>query len=620
MQSLKPYKGSISKEVAIFGLDTEYLPYEDERPDLLTWQLASDWELSINTHEMTIATLFEEAERHAHGRYFSTFVFVTFFSIAEIQFFNLDDWVLSEFKGKYKLSQTYRGKRMMVIDLADWYQKMKLQAVAEQWGEKKLDYDIEEAVMSVIEGRQTREHLIDSEEFRRYAINDAIITQRIYKKMRIYFAENFEVDIVSTMTPANTSASIFRKMLSETIGQRNTELRSLAIKCCWGGRMESIFRGEKHKVYEYDATGHHPNSAIALGKLPLEKSWIKTTDVHKWVSGISGLGRVYFRFKDDELYPCLPVFHKDCLVFPLEGESYCSVSEARQALAQGAKLTLFNGYYYRDGTDMLTRYLQGMQDLRNQTQDPAYRNLLKLLCNGLIGKFFQKNMGTDLTAVQKYALEHQIPYEEALKLEGVEFSKDAGTISVGSCFYPEWYGLILGYARANISHVSRKHNALVISSDSFVTEEQLEEPFMEQKISYSKKADGPLVSYRTRFYRVGDKLAHHAVHSLDASEKVLSYFHKKDTYGYVFFRFLRLKESWKKKKPFGCRVKMPMTVSLGFDWKRKLMEDGTTRPWTNIEERQQFLVKVGTKVAVVDYPDRDINEEKMLLEVVKKDK
>ena len=619
MQSLKPYKGSVSKEVAIFGLDTEYLSREGEHPDLLTWQLASDYEVSVNTHEMTIATVFAEAERQLHQRYFSTYVFVTFFSIAEIQFFNLDDWVIDEFKGKYKLTQTYRGKKMMVVDLADWYQKMKLEAVAEQWGEKKLDYDIGLHTTEVMEGKRTRENLLKDPEFIDYAKNDAVITQRIYKKMRDYFIKDFEVDIVSTMTPANTSASIFRKdYLKEVIGQRDTELRAMAIKCCWGGRMEAVYRGEKPKVYEYDATGHHPNSAIALEKLPLENNWVKTTDVRRWVSGISGVGRVYFKFPEDEVYPCLPVFHRDCLLFPLEGESYCTVSEARQALAQGAKITLFLGFYYKDGTDILTRYLRRMQEIRNSIKDPAYRNLLKLLCNSVIGKLFQKNIGTDLAAVQKYALEKQIPYEEALKLEGIEFSKDAGTISVGACFYPEWYSLILGYARANIAKNARDHHALVISSDSFVTEEKLQDPFESQKISYSKKAEGYLVCYRTRFYRVGVKLAHHAVHSLDASKKVLRYFHKRDTYAYKFYRFLRLKESWKKKKPFGARVMMPMTAGLGYDWKRCLLEDnsGWSRPWKNIEEREEAL---GMKKLSADSPERNRREETLLIKKIKED-
>ena len=354
--------------------------------------------------------------------------------------------------------------------------------------------------------------------------------------------------------------------------------------------MECLYRGEKDQVFEYDATGHHPNSAIALGKLPGEKDWIRTENVEEWLSGISGVGNVYFEFPGKERYPCLPVFHQDSLVFPLKGVSYCSVSEARLAVSKKAKITLISGYYYRDGLTVLPQYLMKLQGIRDASDNPALKQLLKLLSNSVIGKLFQKNVGMDIKEIQRLAAFYQIPEAEVTRLKGIATRKDV--VSVGSCWYPEWYSLILGYARANISDQAGKHKAIVISSDSFVTDKELESPFTVDGITFKIKANGSYVGYRARFYRVGDKIAHHAVHNYEASKDVLASFSEEAAFKYTAQRVVHLRESWISKLPFGSRFSRPMSVFLGYDYKRELMEDGSTKPWKTVEDREAFLESV----------------------------
>lgn len=585
-QSLHPYKQKVADAVAIFGLDTEFVPKVDERSDLISWQLSYGDVTQLYTSRISIKNLYQKAKQMLDGKRAKTYVFVCFFSLAEIQFFNLNEWMISEFKGKYRLTQTYGDGRLLIVDLADWYPHEKLANVAELWGFEKKDYPIGEKVEAIARGEFSKEELLHDPEFIKYAKNDPLITQKIYCKMRQYFME-FGVDIVQTMTPANTSASMFRKTLDESIEQKDTNLRKMALECCWGGRMECVFRGKKDYAYEYDATGHHPNSAITLKFLPEEKDWRKTTNLSQWLGGISGVGKVYFKFPEEEKYPCLPVFHMDSLVFPLEGVSNCTVSEAKLAKECGAKMILFEGWYYLTGTDLLTKYLTQLQAIRNLSKNDAERKLLKLLSNSVIGKFFQKRIGINLARVQKYAHEHQIPYEEAIKLKGVDFGE--GEATVGSCFYPEWYALILGYARATISRQVMKHQALVISSDSFVTSEKLADSFTQEGITYNLKSEGELIAYRTRFYRIGNKLAHHAVHNAKVAAEILEDFLTQPEYSYSYSRFLHLKESWRDKKVFGSRTFREMTVGLGFDHKRRLLSDGFTVPWKNVEEREECI-------------------------------
>lgn len=582
VQSIRPYKGQIFDGVEIFGLDTEYVPRLDKASELICWQLASSREVRILTKPLSIENLYKEAKRQIKEPR-KHYVFVSFFSMSELQFFNLDEWQLSEFKGRYRVKQTYGDGQLMVVDLADWFPSTSLSAVGELWKCRKLEYPIGKKVEAIARGELTKRELLVDPAFREYASNDAVIQRAIYEKMRNYFL-GLGVDIVSTMTPANTSASMFRQGLSEAIGQKNTDLRELSLQACWGGRMECVFRGERPEVFEYDAVAHHPSSTIALGKLPLEKDWVKASSLKELVSGIGGVAHVYFRFPATEVYPCLPVYHDGCLMFPLEGTSYCAVSEIRLALSKKAKVMLLQGYYYKNGITALADYLRSIQALRNSAKDGAERQMLKLISNSVIGKLFQKKMGTDLALVQAYALEHQLPYEEALKLEGVEFG-DKTRITLGSCFYPEWYSLILGYARANIGEAASRHHALMISSDSLVVTENLGESFELGGITYTLKVKGSYVGYRTRFYRVGDKLAHHAVHNKEAAKEVLCSFLTTDEFAYKAKRYRHLKESWRDGTPFGSSLIRNMIVKLCFDNKRSLLPTGWSVPHRFVEEK-----------------------------------
>jgi len=347
--------------------------------------------------------------------------------------------------------------------------------------------------------------------------------------------------------------------------------------------MECISRGELDQAYEYDAVGQHPNSAIALNIMPEARDWLRTTDLDKWLSGVSGVGLVHFEFPEDELYPCLPVFHEDSLIFPLTGMSNTTVSEVKLAVDMGAKITLYQGCFYNTGTTVLTEYLSSLQEIRNSSDDDAYRELLKLLSNSIIGKFFQKNWGVDLNKVQKYAKANKIPLEEAMHIKGKFFKTDTATI--GSCFYPEWYSLILGYARATISKQARDNQAIIISSDAFSTAKELPTEYTEADITYKLKASGSYVGYRARFYRIGDKLAHHAVHNKEVSKDVLEYFHHSGVFLYKHRRMAHLKESWRIHVPFGANIERNMQVFLGYDNKRRLLENGDTVPWRSVDER-----------------------------------
>ena len=183
VQSLKPYRATKASGVRIFGLDTEYVPREGKASELLTWQLAGENRVVVHKRKkLNIASLYEESEKmlsEVEGEVIKTLVYVTYFSLAEIQFFDLTDWIISEFKGKYKLKQHFNGKVMSIIDLADWYPGRKLEEVAKMWGEKKAEYPIGEKVEAIAAGKLTRAELLADPKFMNYARRSIVPGEKV---------------------------------------------------------------------------------------------------------------------------------------------------------------------------------------------------------------------------------------------------------------------------------------------------------------------------------------------------------------------------------------------------------------------------------------------------------
>lgn len=593
-QSLTPYtrKRLDDGKIAIVGLDTEYYN-KGQGNVMVSWQLGFDGgKGAIFGPPLDTKRLYDEAmyalKALGYVEPLEHLFFVTYFVTAEAQFFYDDSWQVSEYKGKYSFSTKYGKINITVLDLAGWFPGLPLATAAETFGLKKIDYPIVEKMDEIAQGKVTVASLFDDPEFRTYAINDAIVTGEIWKRIRYMMLDDFDIDTLLTRTAPATSAAIYRKhYIKGSLTQPWTRLRRQAVASAWGGRTECFYRGVCEMAYAHDATSHHPSSAIAMGELPTAEDWYETVDINKFLDAKGGLCKVAFEFPIDEEYPCLPVFSDGSLIFPLIGISDCSSFECKLAFACGAKLTLIQAFAYDRGTDSLTRYLSMVKEERTQTEDKARREMLKLIMNGIVGKLFQKNLSPSLQALRDYAEKENVPLIVVMGMRGLELPNSA---SVGSSFFPEWYALILGYARANISRVLRDNHALMVSSDSVITESD-NLALISDGIEYRLEKKGEYLAYRSKLYRIDDKHAHHAIHSRAVAVQVLKEFLDQSAVGYSVSHIIKLRESVKGVGIFGDNIEKPMTISLLYDYKRKLIkgQDGWTVPWIDKKEREDFL-------------------------------
>lgn len=590
-QSIKPYtERETLKDVLIMGLDSEYFDTESGNR-LVTWQLGfSKEEGKIFTSKLSLKALCKEIPKEV-----STVVFATFFVTAEAQFFLDSDWKVNEYKGRYSFEAEYSGKKFFVLDVSTWFPYQPLKEAAKVFRLEKLEFPIVDKMKEYksILGRDGKagadKWLLSDEKFVKYAINDACVVGEILRQIREFCLKFYGVDVLQSRTPAATSSDIFRKyFVSKEIGNTNWALRSQALKSAWGGRTECFVRGVREKVWVYDAHAHHPSSAISLGVLPGEGDWSRTTNLKDFLISISGLCCVHFRFPFTCLYPCLPVVSEKSLIFPLEGESNCTGSEVKLAVSLGAEISIVRGWVFFKGMDIVTRYLKGLDERRGKAKTQAESVMFKLFMNSIVGKFFQKNMGVNLQRVRDYAVKQNIPIEVAIQV----LKEDRSLVTVGSLFYPEWYALILGEARANISRLAWQEQALMISSDSVIVDHSLLETFTFHKVPYRLEREGEYVAYRCKFYRVGTKIAHHAVHNRDFAKEVLQDFSSEKEVPYTTQHIVKLRESYRRSLVFGQTIVQDLVVSLNFDYKRDLLPSGETMPWRNKEEREKFLASL----------------------------
>lgn len=588
-QSIKPLKENPRyADPLIIGLDTEYFEGDDGRNTLVSWQIGWDMERSdIYTTPLTLESLCKKLPESA------TEVFIaTFFVTAEAQFFLTNKWKVSEYKGKYSFDVLAGNVNIHVLDVSIWFQKQGLKDVAPIFGLQKLEFDI---VTKMAEYKEKRKKLgkrkadvwlLSDKEFVDYAVNDAVVTGEIFRRMREIVLSDYDVDLLHFRTPAATSGAAFRlRYVQDSIGNTDWPLRIQSLKSCWGGRSECFYRGMVDEVYTYDASAHHPSSCMALGVLPREREWIQTFKVDDLSKAISGICKVAFKFPNDARYPCLPVVSGSSLIFPLTGQSDCTVSEVKLALDMGADITILKCWVYDRGTDIVQRFFAELMEKRKQSKNTAESVMFKLLMNSIVGKLFQKNRELDLQKVRDYAEKNQIPVEVALDV----VKSETRYTTVGSMFYPEWYALILGRARANIGRLAWEKQALMISSDSVVLRQKLDDSFMFDGVPYKKEKQGQYVAYRAKFYRVGEKLAHHALHDKNVASTVLKEILDIDSVDYEKRHIVKLRESYRRHLSFGSTVTQHMSASLDYDYKRILLDDGSTIPWKSSEERESWL-------------------------------
>ena len=365
---------------------------------------------------------------------------------------------------------------------------------------------------------------------------------------------------------------------------------------------------------EWDFTSAYPMSALALGSMPVQRSWKGFCSLHKARKMIGGFARAEFEYPKDCQYPCLPVNICDSMVYPLQGVTDCTLEELRQAANVGARIRIIEGKGYVTGTKVLRDYLQWTLAERKKATGGA-RHMWKLLGNALIGKLAQCISKIAIDDLMQIAKKLDLYLDEVLECSADEqrnLADIAGVtlreaVSVGPIFMPEWNGLITGYTRAALAELVSSGNAVYCHTDSAWCKGK-KRPKCE-RLKFEKKTSGPVTIARTRFAAMGERLtyarmrsdkvhvAHHSVWNATAAIQMLNKFDgsKDIERKYPVKRPLKLRESIKSGRQIGLWVTEWRTANTKWDQKRRLLKDGCTEPWETVEQYLDALHKSGYK-------------------------
>lgn len=583
--AVEPIKRERKCRLPVIGFDTEY---DSETRELLSFQLATEERAAfVACRKLTVDKL-AEAVRPFVEPSCGHVMLAAYFSIAELQHLPVIEEAVEVKSFGASVDVVFYSRRwellIHVFDLARFWQSPRkpLAAVAQSYGLKKAG-GVNRKAVSV--------HSLKSETFRAYAIQDARLCFQIARKLR----EGFEPDGVDPLfegSAASSAAAAFRMGLESTLHPPAARVRLMGLLCCWGGRAEALERGSFTRLHEYDIVSAYPRAAISLGVMPCKGDWKKVTSWRGFNGAVGGLGRFRFRFPPGAVYPCLPVWTRKCQIYPLQGESYCTLDEARLAVEMGATLHVVEAFGFWSGSSALPDFLSRVVKERAKADDPVRRTALKLLANALIGKLAQRVVEPDMDALLKLARRKELSLGQFVRLTREE-CKALGIpfiVRLGSLFYPEWNSLITGRVRAILGRAISERQAVYASTDAIWTR-QKRAPANRLGASWDLVRSGAAIVARTRLARIGEHVAHHSIWRKDAGEKVLAQVAKgtEREVRYRIQRPLKLKESLAKGEHYGKWIEEERTGAGIWDHKRALgsapgRSDGGSRPWKSATE------------------------------------
>lgn len=450
------------------------------------------------------------------------------------------------------------GRMLTIADSIAWFKGSLKHVAATYLDEAHQKLDPPEYL-----GYRTPKTKKELTQFVEYGERDAVI-QLLLTKMIYSLCK--EGDVKMCLTPAQLSGRVFQKhYLKDRIFLPNWRLLDLIARTYHGAQFTAFGRGFFKDVYYYDINSLYPYATINV-PLNFSNTPLEPIDLEKIQNGYVGFLGCKFEFDDGEEYPCLPQYRELNgawkMVFPLRGISYTTTEELLLALKKGCTIHGLKGYgWYPEAGDIdhpLGKYMNDiyakkklLDDLKEERmltrKEGNTRNYYKFLLNSLIGKFCQRNK---------------------IWLENVEVA--------GSLFKPDYASLILSKSRSIINQLIAKHGAIYSDTDCLMTKHSLPTgtKMGELKNELGGNHKGDLLSIRSKLYFVTREggILKSAKHGFrQPSKEVFKELLKKrsaTSVRYSTTRFIRLKESYRRKCLPRRQINQTFTISLCDDGKR----------------------------------------------------
>lgn len=257
-------------------------------------------------------------------------------------------------------------------------------------------------------------------------------------------------------------------------------VRKYAGLASWGA-LNSLFwfgyRREKEPFAQYRDVKSLYVAAALLQPLPnIDTDWVPVRDLDD-IKKMEGFARVTFKFKDDENFPNLACQCNEMpgsAIFPLQGTTYETFSQIRQAVRFGAEISnTIKGYGFKPTSNEIDHDLGNFLRPMFEAKEKAPKGSLeaqnfKLQMVALIGRFNLKLPKEGLSSKIRHFKRSGLGIEEYIstgRTKEFRLKDKADKTIAGSGFAPEWSSLILGKARALISGICHIGGCFHIATD-----------------------------------------------------------------------------------------------------------------------------------------------------------
>jgi len=342
--------------------------------------------------------------------------------------------------------------------------------------------------------------------FEQYALRDVEVLMKAFHQWRAFYLEKWGIDILHRFSLADLAAHIFEtRYLNQPLAPTSIELkryadkqrdgyrpritkvehyagsrdfREFAMRCSWGPLNLAAIHGLYPKpVQVRDMKQFYPTVTL-LSPIPVATTkwkYMSALDELPEVLSHEGFIRVRFRFPDECRCPTLPVYdlrsRSTKAYYPLRGESRCTIAEVRYAVSKGCVIDGAEAWYFvpreaeTGASHPLKRFMRDLIQLKESYAENSLGYIIaKLMMNSVIGKFIQRVDEEDFESL--YRLYRRLGSEQYKRLRYRR--KVLGQLEkvVGRLFFPEGWGLILGYARLMMHQVCERTGAVLAITDS----------------------------------------------------------------------------------------------------------------------------------------------------------
>lgn len=332
-----------------------------------------------------------------------------------------------------------------------------------------------------------KRNMFHDERFRSYAIQDAILTQKLGQWI---VDQHREYDVPQTISAPHFASNVFRRaFLNQEIPLADEDLEQYGLSSYHGGK-NGFYRvkPERHaNIHHVDITSAYPEAMRSLPNVE-HADWLYDDTYTRGVHAIWHITGYYRQCR----YRSIMDAGTWARIGPVN--TYLTSYELDAALQQGEiELETCEGFILEhrccDDPGPLVRYVDTFFRMKAEATDDSIRTVAKLFLNSLYGKFFQKTPNGSV-------FDFDIETGERILTD----SEQDYDFTAGGLYHPAIASLITGYVRARIHNLEHSLGSLMTSTDGLFAFNAPDASLIGKHLGGLTTERGTLILWRERLY------------------------------------------------------------------------------------------------------------------------